>query len=311
MGKCIVCGKSTGLFSKDKICKKCKEYHVLKIKSCIEFINRVDKDIERGFKKLEPYISRYSKILEVVDQIDISNDILGNIYKTPAKDDVIKQMSDFLIEFNAKRIEAIYNYKRKETFITKLFDYQDEIEYCMENYDILQDTLNDMMNEVIKIQDANLGDSKSIETAYIGKEVVQLMTDEQYKKYNNDVLSFQSLLDEINNITPFELKAEDIIRKPLHQSTGRYNFSRLKENIKTPTGKEAKYPTELLFETNDEFNGEKDFFGKIFYTKDNEIGKAKFVFWNNHTSCAVYFKRVADKLIIAKVESNNEIIYKV
>ena len=37
MGKCIVCGKSTGLFSKDKICKKCKEYHVLKIKSCIEF----------------------------------------------------------------------------------------------------------------------------------------------------------------------------------------------------------------------------------------------------------------------------------
>lgn len=119
----------------------------------------MDKDIERGFKKLEPYISRHSKILEAVDQIDISNQILGNIYKTPTKDDVIKQMSDFLIQFNAKRIEAVYNYKRKSTFISKLIDYQAEIEDCMEKYDVLQDTLNDMMNEVIKIQDANLSDS--------------------------------------------------------------------------------------------------------------------------------------------------------
>ena len=159
MGKCIVCGRSTGLFSKETLCKKCKEYHILTIKNNIEFINRLDKDLERGFKKLDPYVSRYSKILEAVDQIDISNQILGNIYKTPTKDDVIKQMSDFLIEFNAKRIEAVYNYKRKSTFISKLIDYQAEIEDCMEKYDVLQDILNDMMNEVIKIQDANLSDS--------------------------------------------------------------------------------------------------------------------------------------------------------
>lgn len=301
MGRCKLCGKSTGLFSKSTICSNCRDELQTRINYEVAFIERLNNDIGRGYKRLEPYISRYSKILDAIDQIDQISDILGNV-KSTSKDNVIEQMESFIPTFIEKNIEEAYQYQRNNTVLNKLMDIQDDIEKCIENYDILHSTLSKAYDEVADHIDKY---TKNPDTIFWGNEIVPLLTEEEYKKYNTDVIHFDEILETVKSYWPYELKMKPIIRKPKKINKLNRNFSILKKDLKTPTGKDAKFPTELLFSTNEEEDFDNDLFGKVFYTKDGLVGKATLNFWKDHKGCTVEIRSVNGNLYVSRMDITN------
>lgn len=61
--KCPVCNRAT-ILGGEKCCKECKNKILIDTKLMVDYINRLEYDIGKGFKKIEPYLTRYQIILE-------------------------------------------------------------------------------------------------------------------------------------------------------------------------------------------------------------------------------------------------------
>lgn len=83
------------------------------------------------------------------------------------------------------------------------------------------------------------------------------------------------------------------------------NYTYLKENEKTPTGKDPKYRYVVYFNT---FIGNylkdwgNDTFGEIYYLQNGEIGKVRIIIWRKRKLHVVHMKLINGKLNICKVE---------
>lgn len=77
MGKCAICGKSTGVFSRKTLCKKCYLYFVLKDKNFMMESNYTNNlmELQKG-ETLEIYLDRCSAIhsmFKISDEIDVDD----------------------------------------------------------------------------------------------------------------------------------------------------------------------------------------------------------------------------------------------
>ncbi len=114
----------------------------------------------------------------------------------------------------------------------------------------------------------------------------------------DDILQVNILLDEASqkcdSIPITRIKKENIIFKPNRQFDD--DFTHFIYSPFTKTGKLSKYPYYIKFTLDGGFSGEKSLFGNIYFTKDNQIGKAWIVSWLNHKcytiNCAIKDKRL-------------------
>lgn len=74
----------------------------------------------------------------------------------------------------------------------------------------------------------------------------------------------------------------------------------------TPKMKDAKYPYCLHFATENlnKYQPDENYFGRMYYMRDGNIGKAEIVYWIKHKMYVFYFGMVGCTLSIKKVESN-------
>ena len=88
---CPICNEER-LYNDVILCPKCRQLTLINIKNYDERIQKITADIDRGYKKIEPYLSRYRIILNLWKEIYkmikyVPNDVKANpkTYKTLEK----------------------------------------------------------------------------------------------------------------------------------------------------------------------------------------------------------------------------------
>ena len=156
MGKCIYCGKSTGLFSKSILCNRCRSYFEQKVKCHTHNIQKIAEQINSGYSKIEPYLSRLSIIYEEMQEIEnckkyIYVEIMGNVQSL---NDLIEFADSKISDYTEKVIENSYSMKRKSSRENKLLRYISELEDYILDYPLFESPLNDnikLVENVLKI----------------------------------------------------------------------------------------------------------------------------------------------------------------
>lgn len=84
----------------------------------------------------------------------------------------------------------------------------------------------------------------------------------------------------------------------------------------TPTGKLSKFPLILHYATKNHMKAtfQQDYFGEIYYLQDGNIGKARLIYWIEHSMYLFSMGLKGKTLVVQKIEKstegNKEIIYK-
>ena len=85
-----------------KACNNCKERIVMDIQMQQENFNRILGDINRGYKRLEPYLSRYQILLDIMEDVyDELQYVSEIVHLTP---DNFEALKNDLIENNLKSV---------------------------------------------------------------------------------------------------------------------------------------------------------------------------------------------------------------
>ncbi len=139
-----------------------------------------------------------------------------------------------------------------------------------------------------------------------------LLEGEDRKKVEQDVEILNAILQANKEL--FGDFPDVFIPKLTYDPEQDFTFTFLREKLKTPTGKDAKYPYYVNFKSdNSNLEGiEKidytpfilaDTFGEIYYFPNGEIGKARVIMWRKGSCKIAKFKLENGKLIISKLES--------
>lgn len=150
MGKCLRCGKSTGLFSNKKVCDRCRIFLVSDVEARTDNIKKMILQINHGFKNIDPYLSRLTIIADEFNRIEeckkyIKVETYGNIHSI---DDIIDFANDRINECTEKAIEKSYTYKKISTSIDKLNEYGAKLEACIEYYPLFTDSLKNNLKTI-------------------------------------------------------------------------------------------------------------------------------------------------------------------
>ncbi len=160
---------------------------------------------------------------------------------------------------------------------------------------------------------------------YEGKALMLLNTNNQFQALQ-DICSMNTLMQaakeyaEITDdlfICTEEIKFDfNIVDKGKpYQRTEYYTY--IECTPFTPKMKDAKYPYCLHFATENlnKYQPDENYFGRIYYMQDGNIGKSEIVYWIKHKMYVFYFGMIGSTLTIKKVETNTsdgnrKILYK-
>jgi|GEM_PF-6586678 hypothetical protein len=153
MGKCAICGKSTGVFSRKKICRKCNNFLNVKVTSHTENIQKMLLQINHGFKKIEPYLSRLNIVIEELGEIKYCERFIkvsydGNIRTAQ---DVVDFAEKKLDDYTSEMIEKSYSLKTKNGTINKLLKYSTELEDYAFDYPRFKEIIDKNIKRVDEI----------------------------------------------------------------------------------------------------------------------------------------------------------------
>lgn len=160
---------------------------------------------------------------------------------------------------------------------------------------------------------------------YEGKALMLLNTNNQFQALQ-DICSMNTLMQaakeyaEITDdlfICTEEIKFDfNIVDKGKpYQRTEYYTY--IECTPFTPKMKDAKYPYCLHFATENlnKYQPDENYFDRIYYMQDGNIGKSEIVYWIKHKMYVFYFGMIGSTLTIKKVETNTsdgnrKILYK-
>ena len=98
---CPICNKNK-IRRKDKVCNSCKTYLVENLRLEQESFNRIFGDISKGYKKIEPYLSRYKILIETMEnaykEVEYIPDI---VHLSPSN---FEEFKEDLLENNLKTV---------------------------------------------------------------------------------------------------------------------------------------------------------------------------------------------------------------
>lgn len=98
---CPIC-KTNKILIKDKACHNCKEHLVEALKIEQQGYERIFGDISKGFKKLEPYLSRYEILIKtmktIYEQVEYVSD---KVHLSPS---TFEEFKEDLLENNLKTV---------------------------------------------------------------------------------------------------------------------------------------------------------------------------------------------------------------
>lgn len=126
------------------------------------------------------------------------------------------------------------------------------------------------------------------------------------KAFTSDLLSLNQVFERV--ITLEKKLHEIIISEEKLQfnvtSNDKNDFCYIKHEPLTETGKKSKYPIILHYNMkNGSFSN--DHFGDVYLMDNNEIGKAKSVYWLNSSCYVINIKRVDNQLDLSSVETRD------
>lgn len=136
--KCAYCGKPKEKIT-NTLCNTCYRHIETDTRLRLDYIERLSRDIAKGYKRLEPYLSRYRLIatayLEIYkyaellpEEIIINPPTMGEMLKDMDRE--IKRLLDERINENLHYIEELGDL----TYIAKLKTLKDEIKTLKEEY---------------------------------------------------------------------------------------------------------------------------------------------------------------------------------
>ncbi len=143
---CPVCDKEKILIN-ENCCKECQQKILADTKLMSEYIARLEYDISKGYKKLEPYLSRYELILETHRKMRVNKKYIENyieIMKPETMEEVkeiyYKRIKDTIEE---KKSVLIYQFETtgEMKFFNQLKKLRDEILEMQIKYPQFKDCL--------------------------------------------------------------------------------------------------------------------------------------------------------------------------
>ena len=154
MGKCINCGRSTGLFSSNNICKTCKNHFITDVQFAINDINRISEDINRGYKNLDSYLSRFIVILDCYKRIEKAKQMMPDIINvSKTYDEYISDMNSIISEYQSVKlgeIEKMKTEKGRNRNYEKEYEQVAAIQY---KYPMFNDAIEMYLHELFSRSD--------------------------------------------------------------------------------------------------------------------------------------------------------------
>ncbi len=147
MGKCINCGKSTGFFSRATLCKTCKTYYTALAISSLEAFQRLSGDVNKGFKNIDSYLSRFQIILQKFKEMEKANTMVPGVVKINATyNQLFNSLCAILRNAFNNRLESIDKLKTDKG---KINNYTKELNGIYE-YKVTYPDFLDILNEFEK-----------------------------------------------------------------------------------------------------------------------------------------------------------------
>lgn len=175
MGKCINCGKSTGFFSKATLCKTCKTYYTALAISSLEAFQRLSGDVNKGFKNIDSYLSRFQIILQKFKEMEKANTMVPGVVKINATyNQLFNSLCAILRSAFNNRLESIdklktdkgkiNNYSKElnnihvykisyPDFLDVLNEFEEEINSLAQNRGYVLDSTGDDKSEVLSVDE--------------------------------------------------------------------------------------------------------------------------------------------------------------
>jgi hypothetical protein len=334
MGKCINCGRSTGLFSSNNICKTCKNHFITDVQFAINDINRISEDINRGYKNLDSYLSRFIVILDCYKRIEKAKQMMPDIINvSKTYDEYISDMNSIISEYQSVKlgeIEKMKTEKGRNRNYEKEYEQVAAIQY---KYPMFNDAIEMYLHELFSRSNGHIESIIDINEIKFDKKIrsnekegecytIQISST---KKIINDILSLNSFIEEASRITGKPFFKVDPLNITFNYIPDDYNNGKctyVRYNPKTATGKPSKYPYEVVFDAGiktTKWNkfGEQEAFGTLNYTHDLQIGKSRIVCWLNGICYELNVVKKDDGLLLNRIYEHDaetgrkNIVYKV
>ena len=144
--KCPICDRNM-IYETSKCCNECRQKILADTKLMADYIARLEYDISKGYKKLEPYLSRYELIIETHRKMRVNKKYIENyieIMKPETMDEVkkiyYKRIKDMIEE---KKSVLIYQFETtgEMKFFNQLKKLRDEILEMQIKYPQFKDCL--------------------------------------------------------------------------------------------------------------------------------------------------------------------------
>lgn len=98
---CPIC-KTNKILKKDKVCNNCKQTLIADLSLSQESFNRIFGDISKGYKKLEPYLSRYKILIEIMERAYKEVEYVSDkVHLSPS---TFEEFKEDLLENNLKSV---------------------------------------------------------------------------------------------------------------------------------------------------------------------------------------------------------------
>lgn len=305
MGKCIYCNKRISMFGKDKLCDDCKDMLLELVEISNNEIESLNNQIDFN-KSLTYNVTIYKEIIEKALKIKETSKIIPFI-KSDSVDDLLNQIRNNIKKWCESRYIAVslddYLYIHQQLINASEILSKIDFKPLINKY---KNKINELC--CYEIQE----DEKGLYTMWADKKIY-FLRDNEYNFFNNSVKSLNFLFKDIPIDDLKNYRIKDIIGVPTLPSQSRC-FSIVEKNLKTPTGKDAKFPTHLSFITNYTHNSFDDVFGDLFFYADGGLGKANITIWKDKKVYSIDIKVIDDMPCISKITktngNNREIIYK-
>lgn len=310
MGKCIYCHKKISLFGKDKICDDCKEKFTDLAKNLNKEMAALNDQI--NFNESLLYNSKiYREMIDNALKIEEIKQIIPVIKSTPFQD-LINQIENNVTKWcdNYYISVSISNDKLEKALdiYNVLWNSQ---EYLIPYIDI-EPILDYYANEINKYCCYHTEEDENGLYTMWGDKKLYYLQGKEYDFFNDSLKSLNFLFKNLPINDLKNIRFKDIIGVPTYPSRQRC-FSSVDRNLRTPSGKLAKYPTRLYFVTNYNHDPNDDIFGEIYFYDDGGLGKAEIIIWKNHICYTVKIKVKEDMPFISQIfkseKNSKELIY--
>ena len=244
---------------------------------------------------------------------------------TPTKD-MMKRYSDGLLPGHVYMLYWLNKYNNKK--VPAYFEYEYGINFEAEkDYLIKNGYLDNSLKPTFKVLEAinkhiaviekkhptpKYSGSPSIASPIMGSVGRSIPANLKQGIFNvpfSDRILIDKEFEQLNVFIAFALKLAHLkenLNIDTHNFSYSHNYTFYEAQPYTPTGRPSKYPLVLhyAYATHNDLNPSQDYFGKLYYTKSGDIGKARLIFWERKSGYMIHLALVDNQLVVKKVERN-------